>query len=258
MDYIFIFMKLEVHVHTRFSKDSLLWFWPLYIKCRLLRICLIAITDHNNIDGGIKFKEFCKRHGDHVQVIIGEEIFTSEGEIIGLYLKENIPSGLSAKETVNRIKQQNGLVYVPHPYDKKRQKTVLQETAIAENKDMIDCIEIHNGRNISSDYSSFQRLIAEKYKLNHIVGSDAHTLIEIGRNYMDINVIPNSPDEFLKVIQTAKFHQKECIRLAHEITKVIKVLKYIMAGEFNEVHRSFIRAAEKRKSRMGKKYSKGI
>ena len=65
-------MKLEMHVHTKYSKDSMLCFFPLYIKCRIKSINVIAITEHNNIEGAIKFQEFCRKMGNKINVIIGE------------------------------------------------------------------------------------------------------------------------------------------------------------------------------------------
>ena len=233
-------MKLVTHVHTRYSKDSMLCFWPLYLKCCLLKINAIAITEHDNIAGSIAFKKFCEKRKKHILVIVGEEIFTSEGEIIGLYLKENIPANLSAKETIYRIQRQNGLIYIPHPYDTKRQRTVLKETVISNNKESIDCIEVHNGRNISSEYDKRQSAIAEKYNLNQVIGSDAHTWIEIGRDYMEVNILPDSPEKFRLAIQNAVFHPKKCIRIAHQITRLIKIAKLIKSGKYYELYRAII------------------
>lgn len=238
-------MKLELHVHTRYSKDSLLCFWPLYFKCLILKINGIAITEHNNIEGAVKFSEFCKKHGSKVQVIVGEEIFTDSGEIIGLYLKEKIDPDLSPEMTICEIKRQGGIVYIPHPYDQKRQKTVLREYAIQKNKDQIDCIEVHNGRNISEKYDTEQQKIADKYHLTHIVGSDAHTWIEIGRNYIDVSEIPSNAEEFRKIIKNIKIKTSPCITYAHTITKFAKTVKLLKRGKWNELYRNIIRKIKK-------------
>ncbi len=235
-------MKVELHVHTKYSKDSFMCFWPLLIKCRLKGIDSIAITDHNSLKGATQFAEFCLKHGNKLHVILGEEIFTNTGEIIGLYLKQEIPPGLSPKETIKLIKKQNGIVYVPHPYDKKRHRTVLHESAIQENKNFIDCIEIHNGRNISSQYDIEQRKIANKYQLTPVIGSDAHTLIEIGRNYliMDNTELLTSND-FNKTIKGAQFHCENCLRVSHCISKFVRLLKLLIHGDFHELHRVIVR-----------------
>lgn len=228
-------MRMEMHIHTRYSKDSLLCFWPLYLKCRIMNIDCIAVTEHNNIDGGKSFKKFCEKHGNHLFVIVGEEVFTSEGEVIGLYLSERIKSGLSAAETMDEIRKQNGVIYIPHPYDEKRNKTVLRESVIAKNANRIDCIEIYNGRNISSFYGEKQLEIARKYVVPPIIGSDAHTWIEIGRNCIEIESIPLNSNEFRECIKAASFYKKDCIWVAHWITKIVKILKLIMKGDYNAI-----------------------
>lgn len=137
-------IRLETHCHTKFSKDSLLPFTLLYLKCKLCGISCIAITEHNNIIGATKFKEYCRKRKSNLCVIVGEEIMTESGEVIGLYLKKEIPQGLSCKETIAQIREQKGIVYVPHPYDEKRNKTVLKEECIKRFAPVIDCMELRS------------------------------------------------------------------------------------------------------------------
>lgn len=234
-------MRFEVHVHTKYSKDSILCFWPLYIICRIKHIDGIAITEHNNIEGAVEFKKFCQKHGDKINVIIGDEIFTTQGEIIGLFLKEPVSPGMSVGATIRAIKEQGGIVYVPHPYDPNRNKTVLDIEAIVEYRGDIDCMEVHNGRNVDKACSVIQNDIAEKCDIKKVVGSDAHTLLEVGRNYMELNEIPQNADEFHKQIRIASFHTMNCIVLSHSITKCTKAIKLIFGGRFHELYRAFIK-----------------
>ena len=136
--------KVELHVHTRFSHDSILPLWLLYLMCRLRKIDCIAITDHNEIKGALLFQQRYPK----IKVIVGEEIFSSEGEIIGLFLHERVESNMTARETIEKIFEQDGLVYIPHPVDTKRYKTVLQYRALISNLDKIHCIEKFNGRTV--------------------------------------------------------------------------------------------------------------
>ena len=230
-------IRLETHCHTKYSKDSMLPFSLLYLKCRLCHISWIAVTEHNNIQGAIEFKKYCEKKKSKVHVIIGEEIMTFDGEVIGLFLKEEIPAGLSCDETITRIQKQGGIVYVPHPYDEKRAKTVLKEECIKKNAFRIDCIECYNGRNISDTYEIKQTEIADKYNLDSVVGSDAHTVWEIGRNYMMVNCIPDSPETFKQAIKCATFHKKKCLKFSHKITKLVKLLRMLKKGNFNEIYR---------------------
>lgn len=236
-------MRIETHVHTRYSKDSVQCFWPLYLKCRSKKIDVIAITEHNNIEGGQAFQKFCCKHGSKLQVIVGEEIFTDSGEIIGLFLKENINPGLTVKNTIAEIKRQGGLVYVPHPYDLKRSKTVLPEKYIEEFKESIDCIEIHNGRNISSNYDMEQKKLSDKYQIKPVIGSDAHTTWEIGRNYMECEQPIEQLDckQFRDCISQFQFYSSGCLKMAHKITALVKVWKLVKRGEFYEIYRIVIK-----------------
>lgn len=231
-------IRAEFHVHSRFSKDSLLCLSFIYLKCRLHKIRYIAITDHNNIAGGLAFKRYCEKRKNKVTCIVGEEIMTQSGEIIGLFLNENIPAGLNAEQTIEEIENQNGIVYVPHPFDEKRSKTVLKEDVIAAFRERIDCIECYNGRNFSVNYAVKQMEIAEKYCIPSVIGSDAHTYMELGRNYLCLQEAPLTPEKYRSAILTASFHKKKCIRFAHQITKISKALKMIFRGDFHGLHRA--------------------
>ena len=166
-------MRTEFHVHTCASEDSFLT-WPfILLAAKARHIDRIAITDHNELINALKYRKFLGRFG--IDVIPGEEVFSKDGEIIGLYLYKKIAPGLSAKETVEKIREQGGIVYVPHPYDAKREKTVLKKEALDAIASDVDLIEAHNGRNISGSYTVKQRHIAEEYGITKVVGSDAHT-----------------------------------------------------------------------------------
>lgn len=234
-------MKIELHCHTKYSDDSLLLFHALYWKCVACGIRYIAITEHNNLRGAEAFASFCRKRGNKVSVIKGEEIFTSQGEIIGLFLDSEIGPGLSPEETILRIREQNGIVYVPHPYDQKRKKTVLSEEAIQNNLDQIDCIECHNGRNVLERYGIEQNAIAEKYAITKVIGSDAHTVLEIGRNVIETKDCVLNRETFLEVIKDGYFEKKSCLVIAHKITKIVRAVKMIWKGQFYEVCRIFLK-----------------
>lgn len=229
--------RLELHVHTKYSHDSIMPFWLLYMKCRLCGITHIAITEHNNIQGALAFRDYCHAKGDLVKVIIGEEIMTNKGEIIGLFLNTAIEPMQSPGETINAILRQNGIVYIPHPFDKKRYKTVLDEQSISDNCKYIDCIECHNGRNIANEYSIKQEELADKYSIKKVVGSDAHTIFEVGRNFMKISIEPNDPSSFKIAIKSAVFHKNKCLRICHTLTKIARVLKFLGKGDINGLYR---------------------
>lgn len=235
--------KVEFHVHTVFSSDSMLNLFFLTIMCKIKKIDCLVITDHNEISGAIYFKNKLKRYG--IDVIVGEEIFTSDGEIIGLFLEQKICPGLSALDTVLEIKKQNGIVYIPHPFDEKRKNSVININALTLIKDYVDFIEVHNGRNIKKYYSNKQEEIANKFSFNKIVGSDSHTFFELGRNFCLIDSY-----EKTKIIQSVNngfFHTSDCLSFAHIVTKIVKLEKMILKGDIYGIIRIINKKVKGRK-----------
>ena len=107
--------KADFHIHTKYSMDSDSEPEAIVKRCLEVGINCIAISDHGNIDGALVVRKLAP-----FMVIIAEEIMTHRGEIMGLFLKETIPSGMSVAETVSRIREQNGLILIPHPFDRFR------------------------------------------------------------------------------------------------------------------------------------------
>ncbi len=235
-------VNAEFHIHTRYSHDSILNYFFILIMCKLKKINLIAITDHNEIIGAQKYKNKFNNH--NIEVIIGEEIFTNEGEIIGLYLTEKIEPNLSPTETINLIKEQGGYVYIPHPYDEKRYKTVLKYDEIIKNKKNIDFIEIHNGRNVEESFSKKQEEISNELpNVVKIIGSDAHTFYELGRNVISFEY--EGKEDLKESIRKGKIKKKKCIRLAHLNTKIARIITLIEKGELYELYRIIKRKCKK-------------
>ncbi len=167
--------RVDLHTHTHWSSDSLTSYPALTKVCHAQNIDVLAITDHNQIEGA---QEFAQR--GLMPIIVGEEINSTEGEIIGLFLTELIPRGLSPEETVSEIRRQGGIVYVPHPFDRVR-RNVIRRDALLRIADRIDVLETLNSRiHIPSDNISAIRFAKER-KLPQGGGSDAHIASEVGK-----------------------------------------------------------------------------
>jgi hypothetical protein len=166
-------------------------------RCLERKINCIAITDHNTITGALKMREVAP-----FTVIMGEEILTSHGEIIGFFLKEEVPKGLSPQETVDEIKSQGGLVCIPHPFDRFR-LSALKNQKIKILIPQIDIVETFNSRTILAADSEKARLFAQTHGFPASAGSDAHTPGEIGNAYVEMPEF-NGPDEFLQVLRQGK------------------------------------------------------
>jgi len=159
-------------------------------RCLETDINCLAVTDHNTIAGALKLREIAP-----FKVIIAEEIDTSAGDLIGLFLNEEIPPALSPEETIARIKSQGGLVDIPHPFGRWPLYNCKKLRA-PEIISQVDIIEVFNSRTPLPNSSRKAWDLALKYNLAPSAGSDAHTLDEIGRAYVEIAEF-DSPADFL-------------------------------------------------------------
>lgn len=137
---------------------------------------VIAITDHGSAAGGLEAREIADRYT--VRVIVGEEVMTSEGEVIGLFLESTIPNGMTFAETIAAIKQQGGIVYVPHPFD--RLHSIPSPRVLRANVASIDVLEVFNSRLAVPGFNELAERFAQRYRIPAAAGSDAHVLPGIG------------------------------------------------------------------------------
>lgn len=211
------------HVHTNFSKDSSNKPRDIVHYCRRHQIDAIAICDHNEIAGA---QEVAKIAGQDVKVIIGEEIATTEGEILGLFLKKRIQPGLVPKETISEIRAQGGLVCIPHPGESLRREAMSQES-IAEIIDDIDLLESFNARVILSRDRKMSEHLAKKFAKPTLIGSDAHFLAQIGQSLGEISPFATASD-FISVVSNGGYQvlkYRKTNFLAHLASKIVKMSK---------------------------------
>nr|MBC7245920.1 PHP domain-containing protein [Chloroflexota bacterium] len=172
-------IKVDLHIHTCYSPDSLTALEKV-LKAALARgLGALAITDHNAIEGALALQSMAP-----FPVIIGEEILTTDGDIIGLFLQELIPPRLTPAQTIARIREQGGLVYIPHPFDHHR--SALPEPTLLGILDQVDAIEVLNARTLRPVLNERARQLAQNYGLLCGAGSDAHIAAEIGRAYVEM------------------------------------------------------------------------
>ncbi|MFH1485404.1 MAG: PHP domain-containing protein [Chloroflexota bacterium] len=209
-------LRADLHVHTCYSRDTLISPDALISRCQETGINCAAITDHNAIAGAFELKEKAP-----FLIIIGEEIRTSHGDIIGLFLHDEIPKGLSPQETVARIKEQGGLVCIPHPFDRIR-RSPLQRSALDGILHQIDILEVFNSRTTLLRDSERARRFAEAHGLLMSAGSDAHTLGEIGGAYVEMPEFSNR-DEFCKALAHGDVVGRRASPLVHLASTVAKL-----------------------------------
>ena len=193
-------MKIDLHCHSKASWDCVSEFEDIVLRCKERDIRVQAITDHNEIWGAQKLQTMTQ-NDTNLTIIIGEEIYTMSGEIIGLYLNECIPAGLSALETVQRIKAQGGLVLLPHPFDVLK-RSHLKSTARQEIVDVVDIVEVFNAHISRPRYNHAARGWAQTHHKSMSGGSDAHSLQHIGSAYTEVpEGFLDTPDKLLKALE---------------------------------------------------------
>jgi hypothetical protein len=191
-------------------------------RCQQVGLNAIAITDHNTIAGALKMERTAPFY-----VIVGEEILTLSGEVIGLFLNEEIPPFLSAKETMVRIKAQGGLVCIPHPFDRLRPHFAIHHD-LEELLPYIDIIEVFNSRSILKRHNAKACQLARSYGLLSSAGSDAHTPGEIGNAYVEMPDFEDV-DEFKTALAQGKIFGRRANPLVHIHSAIDR-----LANQFSE------------------------
>jgi predicted metal-dependent phosphoesterase TrpH len=177
-------------------------------RCQKLGINCIAVADHGTVEGALEMQRIAP-----FTVVVAEEILTPHGEIMGMFLKETIPSGLSVAETIARIRSQDGIVCIPHAFDVFR-PSALGEKVVEEIAPEIDVIEVFNARCLLQRSSDMALAFARKYNIVQSAGSDAHTPGEIGHACVEMPEFEGRGD-FLEALARGKIMGRRTNPLTH-------------------------------------------
>lgn len=197
-------MKIDLHCHTEASFDCVTPLSRTLARLRSRGMAVQAITDHNTIWGAQQLRALAEVQGDPQgpTIIVGEEISTTEGEIIGLFLDTCIPKGLSPEETVERIKAQGGLVLVPHGFDPLKRHRLRPE-ALARIAGAVDIIESFNARVSQPRWNAAAAAWADEHGILQSAGSDAHTLADLGAAWVETPMTPiTGPAALLEALRS--------------------------------------------------------
>ncbi|HEX5225227.1 MAG TPA: PHP domain-containing protein [Solirubrobacteraceae bacterium] len=197
-------IDVDLHMHTDHSHDCATPVEVLLATAREQGLGAIAVTDHNEISGALEARAQAAAAG--VKVIVGEEVKTAgEGEVIGLFLEEKIPRGLSLPETIGRIHDQGGVVYVPHPFD--RMHSVPDYEHLLPVIDRVDAIEVFNSRVAINAFNEEAERFAAKYRIAPGAGSDSHVAQGLGSVRVRMRDF-DGPREFLQALRGAEIHTR--------------------------------------------------
>lgn len=190
--------RVELHCHTRASFDSLTQPEAVIAACRRRGIDRIAITDHNRIAGAVAAQRLAPD-----LIIVGEEIKTTQGELIAWFVREEVPRGLTPQETIARLRDQGAVIGVPHPLDSLRGGSALGLEATLSLIEQVDALEVFNARCLRPSDNENARHLAEKHAKMMSAGSDAHSAGEIGTAVMAMPPFHDA-DQFRRSLAAAR------------------------------------------------------
>lgn len=213
-------LRFDLHIHSSYSSDGLLDPKEIVKTAIKKQLDGIAITDHNTIKGGLKAKKYETKD---FKVIVGSEIMTDHGEVIGLFLSEEI-NAKNLSHVLSEIKAQDGIIVIPHPFDEMRSSAFYPNDECAS---IIDCIEGFNSRCVFQKYNDKAVEYANKYNLPIVAGSDAHFENEIG-NAGNITEYDDLKEAILH--KDIKIFGKRSMLINHALTKGLKKWRKIRFG----------------------------
>ncbi|HXV56780.1 MAG TPA: glycosyltransferase [Gaiellaceae bacterium] len=193
------FVLADLHMHTEHSHDCAVPVEALLDHAEAIGLGAIAVTDHNVFSGASEAVELAR--GRDLVVIPGEEVKTDAGEVIGLFLGEEIPRGMSMGDTIAAIREQGGVVYLPHPFD--RLHTIPDASTLHRHLAEIDVFEVYNARLLFEGMNDEALRFARKYNLTMGAGSDAHVLQGVGTGLVRMRAF-ETPEEFLRSLRGAE------------------------------------------------------
>ena len=193
----------DLHTHSRASFDSLASPASLVRTAASRGLTHLAITDHDRIDGALEARERAAELAPDLTVIVGEEIRTADGDLIGLFVERAVEPGLPADETIAQLRSQGAIVGIPHPFDQFR-GSLLRDSAMGQLAPLVDWVEGHNARVAMTRGNERATEFAQVHGLGRIAVSDAHSAFEVGVAYTAFDLDPSTPAGLLAALPGAE------------------------------------------------------
>jgi predicted metal-dependent phosphoesterase TrpH len=203
-----------MHTHSEYSPDSRT---PLAVQAAALvaaGIDVVCATDHNTIEGAVRLRDLATAK---LRVIVGEEVSSRDGEIIGLFLERAIPRDLSAEDTIARVHEQGGIVSVPHPFSRNRLYHI-KGAALERVWRSIDCVEVFNAREAFMADNRRADAFAKERGIPGAVGSDAHRSSELGHAWIEVDEFAGR-DDFITALRGGTVHGRLTGQTIHLATR---------------------------------------
>jgi predicted metal-dependent phosphoesterase TrpH len=213
---------IDLHCHSSGSFDSLAD--PRSImKAALARgLTHLAITDHDRVEVALRARDEAP---DGLTLIVGEEIKTRDGDLVAAFIEKLVPPGMTALETIQAVREQGGLVGVPHPFDRIRGYGRKSGARLEDIADRIDWIEAYNARVVGGSANERAAEFAHEQGLPGICASDSHTVLEVGVCYNAVEGDPGTPQGLLAALPTVDMHPSRATIYVRAWTPVAKTIQ---------------------------------
>ena len=215
---------VDLHSHTSASFDSLASPRAVVRAAASRGLTHLAITDHDRIDGALDAREMASREGLPLTVLVGQEIRTRQGDLIGVFLDRPIRSGLDAFEAIEDVRAQGGLVGIPHPFDRFR-SSLLGTAKVDELAPLVDWVETHNARIMVGNGNQRAAEWAVEHELPGVAVSDAHSVLEIGVAYVALDGDPSTADGLRAALATAELVTGRATVFVRVVTPIAKLVQ---------------------------------
>jgi hypothetical protein len=215
-------VKVDMHMHSEISPDSRMRPAQQARRIREKGLDVVCATDHNSIQGGLRLREIA----DGFRVIVGSEILSRDGEIIGLFLEKDVPPRLSAEETIARIRDQGGLVSIPHPFSRNRLNHI-RRAALDRIRGQIHAIEVFNAREAFTSDNLRAAEYASEHGIAGAVASDAHRPAEVGAAWLEMDDFADR-DAFLHALRTGTVQGSLSGQIVHLWTRWDVMRKWVV------------------------------
>ena len=191
---------LDLHCHTSASFDSLASPESVVRAAAKRGLTHLAITDHDRIEGALRARDAAP---EGLVVIVGEEIRTADGDLVALFLECPVAPHRPARETIEDVRAQGGLVGIPHPFDRHR-GSMLKDPRLEALAELVDWVEAHNARVVGRGGNERAAAFAREMGLPGVAASDAHSVVEVGVAYNVLEGDPSTPAGLLAALPSAQ------------------------------------------------------
>ncbi len=211
---------VDLHCHTSVSFDSLANPESVVKAAATRGLTHLAITDHDRIEGALRARDAAPAD---LTIIVGEEIKTLDGDLIGLFLERAVAPGLPARDTIDEIRSQGGLVGIPHPFDRFR-GSMLKDPRLEAMAPLVDWVESHNARVVGGSGNEQAAAFALEMGLPGIAVSDAHSVVEVGVAYTVLEGNPSTAEGLMAALTNVSLVPGRASYIVRTLTPIAKLV----------------------------------